>query len=75
MKDVLQHINKSDESYQHIYVCAGYNDCSSESFDGEAITKTYKGIIDAAKKKVLQSQFLVSLREVTMKKHRKILRY
>ena len=50
--DILQKLRNTTNSYQHIYICAGTNDCSAVDFNGENITKTYKDIVTTAKEKV-----------------------
>ena len=53
VKDVLQYLKNDKGTYQHIYICAGTNDCSSPDFDGENVTKTYQDLVATAKERVV----------------------
>ena len=56
VKDVLRGLDRKKGPYEHIYICAGTNDCASEEFDGEAVTKAYKDLVTAATTKVTSAE-------------------
>ena len=56
LKDVLRGLNRKEGPFEHIYICAGTNDCASEEFDGETVTKAYKDLVTAATIKVPSAQ-------------------
>ena len=50
--EVLQHLQKDKSSYERVVICAATNDCSSDQYDGEKVTDTFKQVIAAASQKV-----------------------
>ena len=50
--DVLKHLRDNDADFNNILCCVGTNDCTNDDFDGDAIAKTYKSIVEIAKAKV-----------------------
>ena len=52
VSDVLKHLNDNNHDYNNIVCCVGTNDCSSEDFNADVVTKTYKDIVETAKTKV-----------------------
>ena len=47
MTDVLKSLQENDESYANVVCCVGTNNCSSDSFDGDEIVKSFKDIVGA----------------------------
>ena len=52
-KDVLKTLQKHDETYASIVCCVGTNNCSTDEFDGDEVTKSFKDIVTTAKTKVI----------------------
>ena len=50
--DILKHLEEDEEKYRSITCCVGTNDCAEDTFDADALAKSYRDVITAAKAKV-----------------------